>query len=129
MTFYPVAAAAPAGADLQAEYRRGRAIGVVRLGEERLFFRARRKLYYIPYGDIRRCYRRVLMVPMRMCCGRGSLDVEYLVVESDGGQTAEIQLPGTRAARILLEELKGRAPEAIFACPPKAETPSEEESA
>ena len=104
MKFYPLTDAA--SADLTAEYDAAREIGVVRLGTEHLFFRSKRKHYYIPYQHITRFYRRVLMVPAKLCCGQGSFDVEHLVLEREDRELAQIQLPGTRAAKVLMEELQ-----------------------
>ena len=120
MKFYPLTNAAPASADLAVEYDAAREIGVIRLGKERLYFRSKRKHYYIPYSDITRCYRRVLMVPAKLCCGQGSFDIEHLVLERNGEELAQIQLPGTRAAKVLMEELQALAPQAEFGKLPQA---------
>lgn len=103
------------------DYKRSREIGVIRIGEDVLFFRSHLKVYYVPYGDITRFYRRVLMVPARLCCGRGSIDVENLILEGREGELAQIQLPGTRAARELMEVLKAKMPGISCVCPSKEE--------
>ena len=99
---------------LAEEYRQARAIGAVRAGAAHLFFRARTKVYAVPFTEIRRCYRRVMLVPAGLCCGKGELQVEHLVIEGDSGELAQVQLPGTRAAKGLLEELKVRMPDCQF---------------
>lgn len=99
---------------LSREYAAGREIGVVRLGEAHLFFRKGRKVYYLSYSEMDRCFRRVMLVTSKLCCGRGDIRVENLVVCSGGRELAVIQLPGTRAAEMLLEELKPLAPHARF---------------
>ena len=99
---------------LAEEYRQARAIGVVRAGAAHLFFRARTKVYAVPFTEIRHCYRRVMLVPAGLCCGKGELQVEHLVIEGDSGELAQVQLPGTRAAKTLLEELKARMPDCQF---------------
>ena len=104
----------------EGEYRAARAVGNVRVGAEYLFFRAGLRVYAIAWGEIKRCYRRVMRVPMKMCCGSGSLDVESLVVEGEAGELASIQLPGTRAARGLMEALKAVAPGVDFTAPKKS---------
>lgn len=96
------------------DYKTGREIGIVRLGPETLYFRHRRRIYYVPYADIRRCFRRVMLVPAKLCCGRGNLEVEHLVICTDRGEAAQIQLPGAKAGKILMEELKKRLPDAAF---------------
>ena len=110
MKFYSVTSEHNNAAALQAEYASGRVIGNVHLGAEFLFFKEKRKVYYIPYADMTRCFRRVLLVQTKMCCGTGNLEVENLVVCSEKGEVAQIQLPGERAGKILLEEIVKMAP-------------------
>lgn len=124
MKFYPLASEAEDTSGLASEYRAAREIGRVRLGELRLFLRAGLKTYYIPYRDVRRCFRRVQLVAAKMCCGRGNFEVENLVVCGDTGELIQVQLPGAKAAKILMSELEERIPEAEFGKPP-AEAPAE----
>ena len=118
MKFYPLASQVENPEELASEYRTARQIGKVRLGELRLFLRSGVKAYYIPFRDVRRCFRRVQLVSAKMCCGRGDLEVENLVVCGDGGELIQVQLPGAKAAKILMEELKRLIPEAEFGKPP-----------
>ena len=100
-----------ADAVLDAEYKAGREIGPVILGETCLFFKVKRKVSYIPYGEIARAFRRVQLVGMKMCCGKGNLEVENIVIcGKDDAELAMIQLPGARAGVILLEELEKKVP-------------------
>ncbi len=117
MRFYPLTASEQPNDILESEYRLAREIGVVRLGEKTFFFRSQRKIYYVPYENIRRCFRRVQLVPARLCCGQGDLPVENFVICSAEGELAQIQLPGERAGKALLEEMKSRVPDAEFGCP------------
>lgn len=112
MKFYPLKTEAPEGADLSGEYREAREIGVIRLGRERLFFRKLRRAYYIAYPEISRCFRRVMLVPTKCCCGRGELQIENLVVCDGERELAVIQLPGARAAEAVMQELTARTPHA-----------------
>ena len=125
MKFYPLASESAAPGELASEYKAAREIGKVRLGELHLFCRTGLKVYFIPYRDVRRCFRRVQLIPAKMCCGRGDFEVENLVVCGDAGELIQVQLPGTKAAKILMEELQERIPEAEFgkpgANPPQAE--------
>ena len=105
--------------ELLAEYEKAREIGVVRVGETTFFFRVRLRVYYIPYSDIRRCFRRVFLVPANMCCGKGNLEMENLVICGEEGELAQIQLPGTRAAKELMKVLREKMPEADFSGPAK----------
>ena len=109
MKFYPVTTAAPDAA-LKSDYDAGRSVGNVQLGNAYLFFKEKRKLYYIAYAEMTRVFRRVMLVQTKMCCGKGNLEVEYLVVCTEAGEVAQIQLAGARAGVILLEELPKRAP-------------------
>ena len=110
MKFRNSAAQVVSSPALDAEYSAARAIGSVRVGTEHLFFRAGMRYFALEQSEIRRCYRRVMRLPMKMCCGSGNLDVEYLVVEGEKGELAQLQLPGTRAARALMEVLKESLP-------------------
>ena len=134
MRFIPLAresegAAGPDAAavrDWSAEYRAGRRIGALSLGTDALFFRKALTVYVVPYAQIRRYFRRVLAIPARIgCCAGGELRVENLVVcvsDASGAEreAAQIQLPGERAAKIVMEELRRLAPDAASG---KPETP------
>ena len=120
MKFYPLdEAVVPVDEEeLNKEYKTAREIGKVKMGELRLFVKSGLKTYYIPYHDIRRMFRRVLAVPAKLCCGKGDFEIEHLVVcGADDKELAQIQLPGKKAAQILMEELKQRVPEAEFGRP------------
>ena len=96
---------------LEKEYKEAREFGVVRAGAGHLFFRAKLKHYYIPYTQIYRCFRRIMAVPAKMCCGRGEFEMENLVICGNGDvELAQIQLPGTKAAKEVIRELGVRAP-------------------
>lgn len=120
MRFYPLAGESAPGTELREDYESAREIGGIRFGTERLYVRQGLKIGHIPYADIRRCYRRVLVVPMRMCCGKGEMEEENLVLEGAGGELAEVRLPGSRAARAVMQELGKKLPETYLCCPPKA---------
>lgn len=117
MKFYPMRAGAETPDGLGPEYRTCRRIGNIGLGELHLFCRAGLKTYFIPYREVRRCFRRVQVIPRR----RSSFELENLVICGDEGELAQIQLPGRNAARELMAELERLIPEAEFGKP----TPSE----
>jgi hypothetical protein len=52
-----------------------------------------------------------------MCCENGELEIEYLVVSSDGRELIEIQLPGQKAARMMMDELKSSVEGVEFTAP------------
>ena len=111
MKFYPVTREL-SDEVVSAGYKGGREIGKARLGKECLYFREKLKVYYIPYADMTRVFRRVLLIPATMCCGKGDFEVENLVICTAEGEKAQIQLPGERAGKIILEELARLAPNA-----------------
>ena len=116
MKYHPLVTDTADPGDLSSEYRAAREIGKIRLGELHLFMRSGRKTYYIPYRDVRRCFRRVQLVNARMRGGQ-PLQIENLVVCGDAGELMQVQLPGSQAAVGLLEELRERIPEAEFSKP------------
>ena len=60
---------------LFAGYKEGREIGKARLGAKCLYFRDKLKVYYIPYEDMTRVFRRVVLIPAMLCCGKGDFEV------------------------------------------------------
>ena len=112
MKFQPLTRPGEDAALLREEHRQAREIGTLRLGQENLYFRAGLKVYYIPYGDIRRYFRRVMQVPAKLCCGKGDFEIENLVICGEGGELAQVQLPGAKAARIVMERMAELAPAA-----------------
>ena len=97
---------------LQEEYKQAREIGKLRLGQRHLYVRSGLKSYYLPYSDISRYFRRVMQVPAKMCCGKGNFEIENLVICGEKGELAQIQLPGQKAARIVMDCLAEFAPNA-----------------
>ena len=125
MKFNPLVTTASNADFLEAEYKGAREIGIIKLGESCLFFRKGLKLYYIAYKDITRCFRRVMAVPAQLCCGKGNFEIENLVIYVGDDEVAQIQLPGTKAAKALMEELKVKAPTAQFSRPDSAKDSAE----
>ena len=112
MKFESLTSPAADAASLQEEYKQAREIGKLRLGQRNLFVRAGLKAFYIPYADIRRYFRRVMQVPAKLCCGKGNFEIENLVICGDSGELVQVQLPGTKAAKIVMDELAQLAPNA-----------------
>ena len=118
MKFNPLTASQVEESQLASEYKAAREIGKIRLGELRLYFKKGLAVYYIPYHDIHRLFRRVVAVPAKLCCGKGDFEIENLVICGENDvELAQIQLPGVKAAKILMEELKVLVPEAEFGRP------------
>ncbi len=100
---------------LTADHSGARQIGNVHLGKLYFYFKVRSRLYYLPYESITRCFRRVELVPAKMCCGKGDFEIENVVIcGQDEDEIAQIQLPGARAGVILQEALKELMPNCIF---------------
>ena len=57
-----------------------------------------------------------MLVPAKLCCGKGELAVENLIICDEARELASVSLPGTRAAKALMEELQQRIPDAEFRC-------------
>ena len=93
MKFHPVSQEIAESDVLAEEYAVARQIGTVRVGRSVLFFRAGLKTYYIPYDAVHRCFRRVYQVPIKMCCGRGEVDYEHLIISDGEKEVADIPLP------------------------------------
>ena len=99
------------------EYKNGRGYGSVTIGSDHLFIKKGLKAYCIAYTDADRIFRRVRRVNAQMCCDNGELELEYLVVSADGKELIEAELPGKKAARMLMDELKGTAADVEFCAP------------
>ena len=119
MKYLPLTGTEGDRTELEAEYRTGKSCGVIRLGEQHLFFKKLLSVYYIPYGDITRYFRRVEAVPAKIGCCSGEMQVENVVICGGDRELAQIQLPGKKAALFLMEELARLAPEASVGCPPR----------
>ena len=105
---------------LDAQYRAARQIGALRIGDDCLFFRAGLKTFCVPYREIRKCFRRIVAVPAKMCCGSGNFEIEHLVISDGVTEVAQIQLPGKRAAVEVIRVLKEKMPDTDFSAPGKA---------
>ena len=117
MAYYPLTDTIVDNKTLDAEKKEARQIGVIRLGKEVFMFRAGLKTYYIPYSEMKNCFRRVMNVPAKMCCGNGNFRVENLVLSDGEKELAVIQLPGERAAKELMKSLKEICPNTDFSVP------------
>ncbi len=96
---------------LSTECKSARTIGKIYLGEQFLFVKHGFKFYYIPYTNIHRAFRRIKAVPTRICCGKGELRLEYIVLCSKKEELCEIDLPDEKASTGVLEDLKKRFPD------------------
>ncbi len=119
MKLYSMQQEATKDPDLLAEFENAREFGTVRAGERTFFFKVRLRTYYIPYTDIRRCFRRVFLIPAGAGKGKSELELENLVICGEEGELAQIQIPGSRMAKELIKELKERIPHADFSSPAK----------
>jgi len=124
MKFYPLDSEVPEKDNLVSDLKNGHEIGVITLGDKCLFFKRYLKTFYIPYTDLKRAYRRVLLVPAKMCCASGELPVESLVIHnSKDEEVAVVSVPGGNAPAILLKEIGEKSADTITVCPPKPAEP------
>ena len=119
MIFCPLTETVGERKSLRREYKNAKTTGVVRLGENYFFFRRGFKIYYIPYADIKKCFRRVMVISAGG--ENGNMKLETLVIADGEKELAQVQVPGTDAAKLLLDELKIKMPHADFTCPTKTE--------
>ncbi len=110
---------------LTRELREGHAYGAVTVAQNNLFIRRGTRTYYMPYNDAQKIFRRVRRLHANICCGDGDIEVDYLVVMAGDKEIAEIALPGRKAAKMLMDELKSTSPETDFAAPPRDPEPEE----
>ena len=103
--------------ELREEYKGSRSYGVAVIGSEHLFVKKGLSVYFIAYKDAERIFRRVRRVQAMMCCDNGELEIEYLVVKADERELIEVQLPGQKAAKMMMEELKGTVSGVEFSAP------------
>lgn len=99
---------------LESEYSEGRELAPVRFGSQHFFFKVRRKVYYIPYEKITRCFRRVELVDARMGCCFTALDMENIVIcGAEEQELAQIRLSGgERVGKVVLDTLQEKCPNA-----------------
>lgn len=110
MKFFPITEENIDSDTLKAQLDSAHEIGRVYLSDATLFVKKRRKVFYISYSNIHRAFRRVKSVPTRICCGKGEIRLEYLVLSSKTTELCEIDLPDERAATAVIEELQAKAP-------------------
>ena len=103
--------------ELSVEYKSGHGYGAVTVGKDHLFIKKGLKVYSMAYDDAERIFRRVRRVNAQMCCDNGELELEYLVISADGRELIEAELPGKKAARMLMEELKETVSGVEFSAP------------
>lgn len=104
---------------LKDDFKTAHQIGIVSLGNDYLFIKKVLSTLYIPYSNIKQAYRRVYLVPAKMCCASGNLEVENLVIHNSKKEVAVASIPGKKAAEFLIKELKEKAPHVDFTCPKK----------
>ena len=95
---------------VRTDLKYGREIGPVCFGNEYMRIKRGLKQYYCSYSEVDRCFRRVETAPMKMCCGRGEMNVESMILLM-GGRELQVSMPDTRCAVAAMEELAKRAPQ------------------
>ena len=91
------------------EYEAGEDFTPARPGDVHLFFKAGRKVYYVPYPAITRCFRRVELVNARVgCCNQGLPMESVVVCGAEEQELAQIRVGSERMSKALLEALGER---------------------
>ena len=111
--------------DLNLKRKSGHVVGPVTVSDEYLFVKRYFRYYYISYNDADKIFRRVRSLHANICCGDGDIEVEYLVICAGGREILEITLPGKKAAKMLMEELKQIRPELDTSAPVKEKSENE----
>jgi hypothetical protein len=120
MYFKPLVPSEVSKDTLKKEYtdKEDKEVANVKLSTNFLFFRAGFRTYFIAYKDIHRFFRRVVMVAAKLGCCNGEMPVDYVVISDENDrELAQIQMPGEKAAKALINELKIRLPHAKFGKP------------
>lgn len=95
---------------IEKDLSKAHSIGKVYLGNEILFYKKGFKYFYIPLSNVYRAFRRIKAVSTSLCCGKGEIQLQFLVLCSKKDELAEFDLPDERSAIKLLEELQQKAP-------------------
>lgn len=114
MRFYPLLKdAAVDAAVLEPEYTAGEDFTPAKLGAAHFFFKSGRKVYYMPYDAVTRCFRRVELVNARMgCCNQGIPMESVVICGAEERELAQIRVGSERMSKALLEALSQRCPNA-----------------
>ena len=91
MKFQPLSEGYEIPTNAEEEFRSSRAIGPVRIGAETFYFKKGRTAYFIPYENITRVFRRVLLVPAKMGCCALLEELKKLIPDAQFGK------PGAQA--------------------------------
>lgn len=110
MKFIPISENTAEEVLLKSEYKQSRKIGRVGLGETIFFFKNKMRINYIPIQNIYRAFRRVKCIPVRICCGKGELQLDNIVLCSKQAELVEIDLPNEKSTTAILEYLQEKNP-------------------
>ncbi len=99
---------------LEKDYREAIQTGALRIGTENVFFKSGLKTCCIPFSETDRVFRRVIAVPAGLCCGSMNVEIETIVFARDGKELAQVQMPGSKAAREAFAILKETLPDVLF---------------
>ncbi len=107
--------------ELTVRFKEGHAIGSVTVADGFLFVKKGLRNYYIEYTDAEKIFRRVRRLHANICCGDGDIEVEHLVIMADGRELMEVTLPDRKAAQMLMNDLKEKAPMLDTTAPVRAD--------
>ena len=98
---------------LEQDYQDAQKVEQVYLGQQCFFYPGMFKLYYIPYSRIQWAYRRAEENHMTMCCGKGYVDIWYLLLYAEGRQIAKLEFQRPESAKEAFACLTGHHPEML----------------
>ena len=96
---------------LKADFKQSEKKGRVRIGESVLYFKSGLKIFYVPYKEIYRVFRRIKAVPARISRTRSEIRLEFLVLCSKKEEIAEIDLSDESVSNAIIGEIQKRNPD------------------
>ena len=110
MKFTPLLKESAADASaLSQEYAQAEEFAPAKIGATQFFFKAGRKIYYLPLSEITRCFRRVELVNARMgCCNQGLPMESVVVCGAEEQELAQIRFGSERMSKALLSASAAR---------------------
>lgn len=97
----------PAGARFDSAERHGRCL----IGPGGVAFPQRLSKRFLTWGELSRAFLRVQEVNAKMCCGRASFDMPYLILRTKDGTEFSASFSERRDADRALDAVKRFAPE------------------
>lgn len=98
---------------LEQDYQNARHIENAALGQQCFYYPAMFRLRYLPYEQLQWAYLRAEENHVTMCCGKGYIDIWYLILYADGRQTAKIEFQKKESAKEVFTSLTEKNPQML----------------